>query len=295
MPGELPRHVVLDELEIDDGSVRLVAWRDSEDILWIGISGPRPFTGAIGCHTGSSDDAVEFTSCSSPTAAVVWGYVDSVVARCEIRSQNGEVLPARIVPVPPVLSSVDRAVWGAVPEATHGTWAPSIVGYGVDGTVLGHASFATGPIDTVATGEHPDLGPWSVKVVPLNSGLILEVNLEREGGGGSSLHALEGQDLGGLMQGWGGESNHIAGMASTRVERVSHVLDDGRTIEAVLFDLPQLYVGPARYHVAFVSGERRIAGVTTAYDRNGDVVARQEFGRDPPPRQGGDGGWSFAE
>ena len=113
---ELPSRAVLDELEVDGRAVRLVAWRDEGSVLWIGIDGEGPFTGGIGCHTGSFDDAAVWTSTSSPTATVLWGYVDPSVARCEIRRTDGGIVPARIVHLPAELSEVDRGVWGVITE-----------------------------------------------------------------------------------------------------------------------------------------------------------------------------------
>ena len=149
-----------------------------------------------------------------------------------------------------------------------------------DDEILGKRPYPIGAAITAAGGEH-ELGHWSAWVTPTTDGVMFEVLLDGHGGGGGSIGPM-GQ--GDISVGWstGGTVNLIDGQASARVARIQHVLDDGRTIDAIVFDLPERLVGPLRAHAAFVAGGGRISGETVAFDAGGHEVARVEWGRDDP-------------
>jgi hypothetical protein len=279
MTGKLPPHTVLDDDRLPDGRIDLVAWRDDDQVLWIGVQGPLPFVGAIGCHTGSQDEPVGSTLVAGVHATVIWGYVSHVVERCEVRTREGSVVPARIVTLPPDLSTDDRAVWAVVegqsPDA-------AMVGYDVRGNVVGPRTYPTGPSEVIATGEDPVAGSWTVSVVPQSSGVMLEIRSERGGGGGfGTLEPFEG-DIDGSCHGTRRGVHDFMGVVSPRAGTVEIVLSDGHTVPARLFPLPERYAGPAQVYLAIVQGDR-ISGDVVVSDGHGTELARQGFGRDEPP------------
>jgi hypothetical protein len=111
---EEPRdEIPLDETETPDGALELVAYRANE-ATWIGI---RPKGGstymAIGLHTGSTTPYIEATaSIRSPAWGVAFGAVAPEILRAEVRAEEGEVFPARIIPLPGDFDEEYRAAWG---------------------------------------------------------------------------------------------------------------------------------------------------------------------------------------
>lgn len=99
---------VPDELKIEGTRLQLLAY-ERERVVWIGLSSPSG-GGAIGLHTGSGARDVETTASIGPDWSVAWGSISPRVARAEIRNDDGEAFPVRILALPAELSRDDRAV-----------------------------------------------------------------------------------------------------------------------------------------------------------------------------------------
>jgi len=105
------RHV-LDEMDSPMGQVALVAYGDGGSV-WVGIDrvqgGP---LGAIELRSGSIEGQMAGTATVYPTWALAWGAVAPGIVRAEVRTEEGETFPAKIVPIPTELEREYRAVWG---------------------------------------------------------------------------------------------------------------------------------------------------------------------------------------
>ena len=103
---------VLDEMESPDGRLELIAYRD-RGTVWVGVSGSEGgLIGAIGLRTGSHETQVSGSASIERTWALGWGVVAPRILRAELRNDEGETFPAKIVPLPSDLEREYRAVWG---------------------------------------------------------------------------------------------------------------------------------------------------------------------------------------
>jgi hypothetical protein len=109
---ESPHAVVLDEMDSPEGVVQLTAF-ERDGVVWIGVRGRSPdLSGAMGLHTGSEDHLVDGTAIMTGTWALAWGAVAPEIERARVRSEGGELFPAKIVSLPPEYNDPYRAVWG---------------------------------------------------------------------------------------------------------------------------------------------------------------------------------------
>lgn len=146
----------------------------------------------------------------------------------------------------------------------------------------------------LASGENGG-EPWTLRVTnDTGSGLGLDFEYERLGGGGAGLAPMGG---GRILQGYGGSTspyypNHDPTQAPLPKEFVGEVIADaarvelqlerGPTLRATLYPLPEDLVGPAKAFLLFVPGDTLLeAGNLVAYDPSGNEIGREYFDLSP--------------
>jgi hypothetical protein len=113
----LPDGVVLDEADSPDGALELVAYQ-AKGTVWIGVR-PKgsPLRSGLGLHTGSNKEHyLEVTAESHGTWGVAFGAVSPEIERVEVRTEQAEPFPGRIVPLPATFEEEYRAAWGIATE-----------------------------------------------------------------------------------------------------------------------------------------------------------------------------------
>jgi hypothetical protein len=121
--------------------------------------------------------------------ALGWGAVSPRVARVEVRNDDAEVFPARIVPLPPDLASSDRAAWGL---AERGENECVLVGYAEDGEPLPVNDYPVAPRTQLAEGDDPIGGPWRLWIAHRGYGTLLELWNRWHGGGAGNVLSVRG-------------------------------------------------------------------------------------------------------
>jgi hypothetical protein len=124
---------VLDEMESPEGRVALVATAN-QGAVWVGVDrvdgGP---LGAIELRSASIETQVIVTARIHPTWALAWGAVAPGIVRAEVRNEEGETFPARIVPLPAEIEREYRAAWGIADRCRDDC---ELIGYDEDGMVF---------------------------------------------------------------------------------------------------------------------------------------------------------------
>ncbi len=239
---------VLDELKVDGARLQLLAY-EREGVVWIGLSSPGG-GGAVGLHTGSRARDVETTASIGPDWSVAWGGISPRVARAEIRNDDGEVFPVRILALPAELSRGDRAVWGLAERCDQ---VCDVIGYDDRGELLGPGDdFPVAPRTDVAEGDDPIGGHWGLIVARSRLGTALELR-HAWGGGPVALHPpREGFGDLSVGRGWNdlARGHSVLGTVSDRAARVVVHTAMGSTLEAVVMRVPE-QEGPVKAFVAF--------------------------------------------
>lgn len=181
--------------------------------------------------------------------------------------------------------------------------AQAVFDHGGKQTLGGNGSAVVLPTDgpnpgqtslLLASGENGG-EPWTLRVTnDPGSGLGLDFEYERLGGGGAGLAPMGG---GRTFQGYGGSTspyypNHdptqaplpkeIAGEVIADATRVELQLERGPLLRATLYPLPEELVGPAKAFLLFVPGDTLLeAGNLVAYDASGNEIGRTYFDVSP--------------
>jgi hypothetical protein len=265
---------VLDEMESPDGTLRLLAFREN------GAS-------RIGVANGSAgllaDIAVNGPSIPyEPYAwrargwAVAFGGVPPDAVRAEVRNDDGEVFPARILPLPTEFATEDRAAWGLIDRSEDECPLVCFDEAGRHLTTIGE--FAVRPRTFIGEGDDPIGGRWALWISHLELGPMLNVR-SAWGRSGCGIAQLPGFGFGcvGLghrvvpePQRWSTD-----GLVSSRAERVDVTTPIG-TKPAVVLSVPRHEFGPCNAYVAFLSGEERPLSLT-AFDVDGEAFATFDF------------------
>jgi hypothetical protein len=264
---------VLDELKIEGTRLQLLAY-ERERVVWIGLSSPSG-GGAIGLHTGSGARDVETTASIGPDWSVAWGGISPRVARAEIRNDDGEAFPVRILALPAELSRDDRAVWGLAERCNQ---VCDIIGYDDRGELLGRGDdFPVAPRTHIAEGEDPIGGHWRLIIARSRLGTSLEVR-HAWGGEPVQLHA-PGGGFGEVSvgRGWNdlARGHSVLGIVSDRAARVV-VRTAAQDLEAVVLAVPDVGAAAMKAFVAFTAYDEAPRSIS-ALDPDGALVTIQEL------------------
>lgn len=162
---------MVDELESPIGLLQLVAY-EADGHLWVGVtrgsdaaasaSAKRPpgLMSSMALRSGSRTPNVVGVVRPKGTWTLFWGIVGPNIVRAELRTEEGEAFPAKIVPLPSALEPEYRAAWGLVERNLEQC---ELVGYDAAGALFGESdplqSRAEEPKDTDRLGgvrEHAD-------------------------------------------------------------------------------------------------------------------------------------------
>jgi hypothetical protein len=169
----VPRTDVLDAWQVGGDELQL-RWATRASSLQLIVRTPRLESGVS--ISVSQPKALDATSLINPTYAVAWGVVSREVRTAEVRNDDGEAFPARIMSVPGL--DALRAAWGI---AYGCEWECELVGYSSDGKTSWPHSF---PVARRAYLEQDDDSwAWKLWVSVRSDGDQLEY--DRQGHRGS--------------------------------------------------------------------------------------------------------------
>jgi hypothetical protein len=271
-PGPSDRYV-LGELKVDGARLQLLAY-EREGVVWIGLSSPSG-GGGVGLHTGSRARDVETTASIGPDWSVAWGGISPRVARAEIRNDDGEVFPVRILALPAELSRDDRAIWGLAERCDQ---VCDIIGYDGRGELLRPGDdLPVAPRTHIAEGEDPIGGHWRLTIARSRLGTSLELR-HAWGGEPVPLHA-PGQGFGEVSvgRGWNdlARGHSVLGIVSDRAARVVVRTAARDDLEAVVLAVPD--VGSAmKAFVAFTAYNEAPRSIS-ALDQDEAIVAMHDL------------------
>lgn len=261
-------------METPGGTLELIAFRENGEIQ-IGV--------ADGTGQVLADIAVHGTSIPyEPYAwrargwAVAFGGVPPGAARAEVRNDDGEVFPARILPLPDEFATDDRAAWGLIDRRQYECPLVCFDAEGRHLTTIG--DFAVRPRTAIGEGDDPIGGHWTMWISHLQLGPMLTVSYAwgRSGGG---IGKLPGSGFGSAGRGhrafpepqlW-----EVEGLVSFEADRVE-VRSAVDTKQAIVLPVPSHEFGPCKAYVAFFEGEHAPLSVT-AYDAAGEAFATLNF------------------
>ena len=268
------RRFVLDEMESPDGTLRLLAFRENR-VIQIGV--------ADGSGQVLADIPVHGTSIPyEPYAwrargwAVAFGGVPPGAAHAEVRNDDGEVFPARILPLPGEFETEDRVAWGMIDR-----WedeCPLICFDEAGGHLNTIGEFAVRPRTFIGEGDDPIGGHWRLWISHLELGPMLNVRCAW-GRSGSGIGQLPAFGFG--SGGRGGQILpeprrwDVYGLVSSEAESVEVTKPIG-TKPAIVLSIPTREFGPCKAYVAFLSGEERPLSLT-AFDAEGEAFATFDF------------------
>jgi hypothetical protein len=252
----------------------------------------------VGGATSLDEDSTGAAATAAlPTdwGAVVYGAVTADAARAELRSADGTVFPAWLVPLPPSLGLADRqVVWGTIDGPTDGPVSTNL--FAADGHPLGGSmdriSGATGTTanadsTTIATGTDPQAGPWELTLERTTDGIGLGFAFTNSGGsGGCCLSPLHGADL--LLDGVGvlsQETSNITAVGSQRLATVAYETPDGTLVDGDVYDMPPNDERISRVAVVLVPPHVSMQGTLIGYDAAGLEIGREPLGNltgEPP-------------
>ena len=280
--GRTPR-VVLDSTTYGDDVLTFVAYLEPNRVLSVGVESSGPWTVASSPRTGSDPDEPVQASLSivGEDAALLDGVISPEVSRVEVRTESGDAVPMHVDPLPASLGT-DRFVWALVPGAGDRS---TVVGYDRDGDPIGNPIYPVGGDQTIASGTEEGK-PWTLSLTHDNIGWGLSFIWEGEGGGGGGGSDLGdkvfGSTMGGgaswnIHSGWSTGPREVAGVVTSKANRVELQLVDGGSIPASVYPLPDAaFGGGASAFVLFISYDVLVqAGDLVAYDENGQVLGRQ--------------------
>jgi hypothetical protein len=280
--GRSPR-VVLDSTTHSEDVLTFVAYLEHDQVLSVGVESSGPWTHATSPHTGSDPDEPIQASLSviDEDAALLDGVISPEVSRVEVRIESGDAVPMHVDPLPESLGT-DRFVWALVPGAGDRS---TVVGYDRDGDPIGNPIYPVGGDQTIATGTEAGK-PWTLSLTHDNTGWGLSFMWDREGVGGGGGVDLGDKVFGSTMSGgpswnihsgWSTGPKEVAGVVTSKANRVELQLVDGGSIPASVYPLPDTaFGGGASAFVLFISYDVLVqAGDLVAYDENGQVLGRQ--------------------
>jgi hypothetical protein len=265
---------VLDGMESPDGTIRLLAFRDNGAIR-IGVAkGSGPILADIAVRGGSID--YEPYAWRARGWAVAFGGVPPGAVRAEVRNDDGEVYPARILPIPEELATEDRAAWGLIDRWEDECPLVCFDEAGDHLTTIGE--FAVRPRTFIGEGDDPIGGRWRLWISHLQFGPMLNVRSAwgRSGCGIGQLPAFgfacigRGHRAVPEPQRWDTD-----GLVSSRAERVEVTTPVG-TRPAIVLTVPSHEFGPCKAYVAFLEGEE-VPLSLTAFDEDGEAFATFDF------------------
>jgi hypothetical protein len=281
--GQGSPRAVLGTTTLGDDILTFVAYLELDKTLWVGVESNGPWTSAMAPHTGSDPNPPISAGLSvvGDQAALLDGTITSQVSRVEVRTDDGDVVPMNIVPLPASLGTDDRYVWALVPGAGERS---TVVGYDAHGNPVGNPMYPVGPTQEVAHGEEAGQ-PWTLKVTHDNTGwgLSFSYNGGSGGGGGTDLgdKVFGGAGSGGpswnIDTGWSTAPRDLEGVVTSRAAKVEYKLVEGRRIEASLYPLPSdAFGGGAQAYLLFIPNDVLIqAGDLVAYDGKGNELGSQ--------------------
>ncbi|MGH2662631.1 MAG: hypothetical protein ACRDH8_07435 [Actinomycetota bacterium] len=263
---------VLDRIRSAEGVVELAVYEANQNV-WLGVSrDSEGMIGAIGLGTRSRERDVDTSAFIDETWAVAWGSVSGRVARAELRNDDGEVFPARIIPISPMFSIEGRAVWGTAERCEREC---VVVGYDDRGEAIDPVDFPVARRIKLGQGEDPIGGRWRIWIGYRREGPILF----RETAWGDGGTGLVAPPTGGFAAvSCGGGSNEDArgcdavGLVSAEAAWIEAYGTSGEVRTAYLVDVPQEVAGPMKAFIAFLPHDdtpRRLM----AYRGDNEVLA----------------------
>ncbi len=267
---------VLDEMESPDGTLRLLAFRQDGGYL-IGVAkGSGPILADIPAHGTSIE--YEPYAWRDRGWAVAFGGVPPGAVRAEVRNDDGEVFPARILPIPAELETEDRAAWGLIDRWEDECPLVCFDEAGEHLTTIGE--FAVRPRTSIGEGDDPIGGHWKMWISHLQLGPMLNVR-GAGGGGGSGIAQLPGFGFANVGRGHQAVPEpqrwDTDGLVSSRAERVEVTTPVG-TRPAIVLTVPSHGFGLCKAFVAFLSGDEKPLSLT-AFDEDGEAFATFDLER----------------
>jgi hypothetical protein len=281
--GQGTPRAVLGTTTFGDDVLTFVAYLELNKTLWVGIESNGPWGSATAPHTGSDPNPPISAGLSivGQDAALLDGTISPEVARVEVRTDAGDVVPMQVLPLPASLGTDDRYVWALVPGAGEDS---TVVGYDTHGDPIGNPTYPGSPNLEGAPGAEAGQ-VWKLELTHGNNGWGLNFSYGggSGGGGGTDLGdaVFGGSSSGGpswnIDTGWSTAPRDLEGDVTTRAARVEFELVDGGTIEASLYPLPaDAFGGGAQAYVLFIPNDVLIqAGDLVAYDAQGNELGRQ--------------------
>jgi hypothetical protein len=278
--------LVLDSADSTIGPVLLYATEDQQG-PWLGVAGPANTglsgKGTVGTEPPFGPGDLLRLGAKDSSIDVVLGVVTDEAASAEIRT--GPPSPARLAPLPPSLHvSGGQAVWGFI-DASTPQGVPPVDLFDTGHSLLGIST--TGPSETIASGNDPEGGPWTLYITHSSDGEGLGFGWANgSSGSGCCLHPLGNSDL--KLDGYGTSSSDpsdVTAFASTRVASVDLVLHaaggyPGGTYHGQLFAMPAQYMEAAHVVLVLVPQGIPLHGDLIAYGADGSELARAAVGDD---------------
>jgi hypothetical protein len=266
---------VLDEMESPDGTLRLLAFRE-DDAVRIGVANGSDHLLEDIAARGASIPYMPF-AWRARGWAVAFGGVPPGTVRAEVRNDDGEVFPARILPLPAEFETEDRAAWGLIDRWDDECPLVCFDEAGRHLTTIGE--YAVRPRTFIGEGDDPIGGHWAMWVSHLQLGPMLNVSCAwaRGGCGVAQLPAFgfanvgRGRQVLPEPQRW-----ETDGLVSSRAERVDVTTPVG-TRPAIVLSVPSHEFGPCKAYVAFLTGDE-VPLSLTAFDADGEAFATFDFG-----------------
>ena len=256
------------------GELELVAFEE-EDSLQIGVARRGgELLASIPAHWSWMD--YEPYAWRTSGWAVAFGAVPPTATHAEVRNEDGEVFPARIVSLPRELGSEDQAAWGAIDRFEVECLLVSFDATGRHLTTIGE--FAIAPRAMIGEGDDPIGGHWRLWISRTELGPWLMLH-HAWGAGGGGIGKLPGFGFGSGSLGShrlpGPRTWAAKGLVTPEADRVEVTTAVG-TKPAVLLTIPRRELGPCKAYVAFMSQEEEPRSLT-AFDDEGEVLATFDY------------------
>jgi hypothetical protein len=274
MGGDAGDRFVLDAMESPGGKLELIAFREKGAVQIGVVDGTGHLVADIPVHGTSIP--YEPYAWRDRGWAVAFGGVPPGAVRAEVRNDDGEVFPTKILPLPAELATEDRAAWGLIDRWQDECPLVCFDEAGKHLTTLGE--FAVRPRTPIGEGDDPIGGHWRLWISHPQFGPMLNVSYAwgRSGGG---IGKLPGSGFGSSGRGhcalpepqrW-----EVDGLVTSEAERVV-VRTAVDTKPAIVLPVPSHEFGPCKAYVAFFEGEHAPLSVM-AYDTAGEAFATLNF------------------
>jgi hypothetical protein len=264
---------VLDRMETPDGRIGLVAFRQGG--LRVGVAHD---SGELltSIDVGRGSMPYEPYAWRRRSWAVAFGGVPSKAVRAEVRNDDGEAFPARIVALPDELGTDDAAAWGLVERIEDECPLVSYDEHGDPVTTLG--DFTVAPRTAIGEGDDPVGGHWRLWISHWHLGpiLTLRTSHSRSGSGIGQLPAFGFGSVGwGHHRGAGRSGWDTYGLVTAEADRVDVTTRAG-VASATVLRVPSREFGPCKAYVAFFPGDEEPVSVT-AFDADGTEIATLDY------------------